>query len=460
MAFVAPTQLHHALLNTLSRGPVAAGRLVELLQISRATLSRRMATLQQQVLTMGRGPSTTYGLRRAIPELRENSARGIPVHRIEPSGLATRIGTLTSVQSSATYFWFQDELNPAQSRGFDDLPWFIVDMRPQGFMGRAFCHQNRVELRLPDRLNDWNADQILLALTTRGDDAIGNLVVGEEALNRWASAMQRPGASLERENRHAVFGQYANAAIAGHPAGSSAAGEQPKFGLCVANAKGEPIQVLVKFSPSLNTNTGRRWGDLLIAESVAATVLREFGFQTAESEIVTDRERIYLQVERFDRTGRAGRVGVVSLSSVDSEYVGNGASWSAAVAGLVEQNRLDGGDLMSVQTLEAFGRLIANNDRHLGNLSLYFDGNYRFRLAPVYDMLPMDYAPVANENPVREFNPLPMGNALIAWSRALPIATRFWEQLQLQPLLSEEFRQIAAMNAEVIGRMTPLAAIN
>ena len=59
-------------------------------------------------------------------------------------------------------------------------------------------------------------------------------------------------------------------------------------------------------------------------------------------------------------------------------------------------------------TLWHFGQLIANEDMHEGNLSFQpaLPGEVGLRLAPVYDMLPMMYAPARGvEIAPREFTP-------------------------------------------------------
>ncbi|QTW19162.1 HipA domain-containing protein [Comamonas kerstersii] len=47
---------------------------------------------------------------------------------------------------------------------------------------------------------------------------------------------------------------------------------------------------------------------------------------------------------------------------------------------------------------DAFRQLIANTDRHYGNVSLLWNGK-RWELAPCYDMLPMHFMPVQGEVP-------------------------------------------------------------
>jgi hypothetical protein len=58
------------------------------------------------------------------------------------------------------------------------------------------------------------------------------------------------------------YGELAQAALAGERIGSSAAGEQPKFTACVADADGSQRHVIVKFSEPVDGNpAARHWHD-------------------------------------------------------------------------------------------------------------------------------------------------------------------------------------------------------
>lgn len=48
-------------------------------------------------------------------------------------------------------------------------------MRPDGFVGRAFTQRQAAELGLPVKLNDWTDDDVLPALSRRGEDHADNL---------------------------------------------------------------------------------------------------------------------------------------------------------------------------------------------------------------------------------------------------------------------------------------------
>ncbi|MFD0666421.1 hypothetical protein ACT80S_01780 [Ramlibacter sp. MAHUQ-53] len=81
------------------------------------------------------------------------------------------------------------------------------------------------------------------------------------------------------------------------------------------------------------------------------------------------------------------------------------------------------------------------------------DGNLAFlpglRLAPVYDMLPMRYAPPrAAEVVTPPFAPpLPLPAEREAWAAALPAARAFWAEAAGDRRISGGFRRVCEANA-------------
>ena len=95
--------------------------------------------------------------------------------------------------------------------------------------------------------------------------------------------------------------------------------------------------------------------------------------------------------------------------------------------------------------MATFGALIANTDRHLGNLACIdlYDG--KFKLAPIYDMLPMLFAPSHDEIVVRVFEPPePAAATMRVWSKAREVADGYWRRLTQDQRISAEFREICA----------------
>jgi hypothetical protein len=432
-----------ALANALLGGIRTGVELRTALGVSQPTLSRMLQAARADVAVLGRGRATRYGLYRRIRELPSE----LPVYRVSQSGAIDRIATLVTIAPAR--FWYDDLEQPRASREFASLPWFITDMRPQGYLGRLFPLRYE-DLSLPERIVDWNEDHALYALARRGEDLAGNLLVGEESYARWL-ALARGKDLVAARDRLAIYAQRADQTLQGRITGSSAAGEQPKFTAEIGEAPAQARHVLVKFSPPLGTASGQRWSDLLLAECIAAEVLRAHGHAAAEAEYLSDGTRAYLQILRFDRMGAAGRLGLLSLGALDDEFVGERLGWAQAAAALLRLGLIAADDARELRWLSAFGALIANTDMHLGNASFMYEGGLRFRLAPAYDMLPMLYAPLREELPARNFiAPAPIPATADQWQLAVPVARTFWETLSADTRASREFRKIAAANAALL----------
>lgn len=429
-----------ALSNLLAAGSRTGVELREGLGISQPTLSRVLRGSRDEIAVLGRGRNTRYGLYRRIRELPPE----LPVFRVSQRGDIERIASLVTIAPDR--FWFEDHHQSAASREFASLPWFMTDMRPQGFLGRLFP-QRYEDLMLPARIVDWNEDHALYAIARRGEDLAGNLLVGEESHARWLASTHDTGI-IAPGDRHVRYPQLVRDAIEGRIAASSAAGEQPKFTAIVGESVASARHVLVKFTPSLDTASGRRWADLLIGEEIAASVLRAHGIRAATSTCSIHGDRAFLEVERFDRIGLRGRLGIISLGALDDEFVGERIGWAQSAAALLRARLIEAGDARTLRWLSAFGAMIANTDMHLGNASFLHAGSVRFELAPAYDMLPMFYAPVGNEVPARRFVlPAPTPATADQWRAALPAARSFWQAIADDGRVSADFRATAGGHA-------------
>jgi hypothetical protein len=241
--------------------------------------------------------------------------------------------------------------------------------------------------------------------------------------------------------------------------GSSAAGEQPKFLSIRATEKGL-IPVLVKFSPPIGDAISRRVADLLVCEHVAHEVLNNHGQISSKSCFITGENRLFLEMERFDRTITRGRKGVISLHALDLQFVGKLSSWSDTAKALFLQKRIDLLAYQNIVWLETFGRLIGNTDMHHGNVSFFIEGEKLIGLAPVYDMLPMLYAPQQNQLVERSFNPAPpKPSDAPVWTEALAAARDFWGRVGSHPQISEEFKSLTAGNEPRLTELSTFFSI-
>jgi hypothetical protein len=229
--------------------------------------------------------------------------------------------------------------------------------------------------------------------------------------------------------------------------GSSAGGEQPKF--CTITAA---WHVLVKFSPAGDAPADQRLRDLLVCEHLALQTLAEFGAPAARTQLFAAAGRVFLESERFDRTAH-GRIGMVSLQVYDAQYVGEMDNWAATAKRMLARQLLKPKDASTLSLLEAYGVLIANTDRHYGNISLLLERD-DWTLSPTYDMLPMLYAPVGGELVERDFSARPLqptAATLPQWQQALLLAERFWRSAANDGRISAEFRAITVQNLKVIA---------
>ncbi|CAG0980510.1 partial Toxin YjjJ, partial [Rhodocyclaceae bacterium] len=233
------------LLHHLGQGPLSARQLVENIGISQPTVSRALTGLGDGIVRIGTGRAIQYALRDTGRGLGE-----IPVYRVAADGTIRRLGILAPVRPEG-FAMQQDDGTSLYSAG---LPWWLLDMRPQGFLGRVYAERHSTALGLPPRLTEWTDTHVLRALLAHGHDAVGNLLLGDIARERFLDTP--PPTPVDPTE----YPAHAEAAERGDVPGSSAGGEQPKF---VAFAD---RHVLVKFSSAEDNPVACRWRDLLAAE--------------------------------------------------------------------------------------------------------------------------------------------------------------------------------------------------
>jgi len=441
----APHELSTKALSALRRqgGVLTSAELQELLGVSQPTVSRALAPLIHagQVQKVGAARSQRYVLPRNVPGVGSE----VRVMRIDAQGRPSPFARLVPLEGGA--FWV-DEADGVSAR-HDGLPWFLDDMRPQGFMGRTFAHAHPA-LQLGHDPRHWSDDDVLRAMTLYGDDLPGNLIMGEAAFQRFHTLPARASRVASADSYPALAEQ----AMRGTHPGSSAGGEQPKFCTITAGR-----HVIVKFSPAGDAPADQRMRDLLVCEHLALRTLAQAGLPAAPTQLFMGAGRVFLESERFDRTPLAadaplgGRIGMVSLQVYNAEYVGEIDNWAATAHRMAARHLLTQADARTLRLLEAYGQLIANTDRHYGNISLVLKDD-DWALSPTYDMLPMLYAPVSGELVPRDFASRPQqptAATLGEWDEAQRLARDFWQAAAADERVSADFRAIAAENAGHVG---------
>lgn len=410
-----------AIRRSLGLEPATASALAARLGVSVATVSRRVAAMGAAVVRADGGRAALLCLRdarRGVPE--------VPVYRVGEDGRVSRLGALIPVLPDG---WVMQGDDGAATH-HEGLPWWITDMRPSGYLGRAYASRHAVPLGLSPHLSEWSDSDHLRAMVAHGHDAPGNLLLGDLARERHLSAAPRP---LPDPLRGGAYAALSASASTGEAPGTSAGGEQPKFPACVDTDHG-PVHVLVKFTAREDGPVPERWRDLLLSEHHALETLRAAGIGAARSEVIDHDGRRYLQVERFDRSGLLGRRALLSLATLDAEFVGSATPlWPSSAArlagaGVIAREAAEGAAL-----LYAFGTLIGNTDMHAGNLSFVGAGR-PYGLAPAYDMLPMGFAPTSGGALPDTLAPpnirpeVPPG----VWRRALVLAEAFMARVRAE----------------------------
>jgi hypothetical protein len=386
----------------LANGARQAGELVDALGISRVTLMNAYRRQARQLLRLGRARSTLYAARRRLTGLDTDE---FPTFRVDDTGQIAPAGTLITLAANQIASLPDENI-------IDGLPAEMHDIAPRGFLGHSYT-RHHADLGLPDDVSNWSVHHVLIALTRRGEDLPGNLIIGHESFDRFQNL---------RHDMHTVadFPALSTAALADEHVGSSAGGEQPKFTACI-----DGQHSLVKFATD-QTDNGRRWQDLLTLEHVALETLRNAGISSAESTLHDGNGLRCLIVNRFDRIGVNGRRAVMTLAAASGRVA---TSWTDASEELQRDGLLSGSDNQRIALLDAFGALIANTDRHLYNV-LLFPVETGYTVAPAFDQLPMAYAPPASGN-LRHAAinpPNPRVNTLAAWEEAQELAEVFWQR--------------------------------
>lgn len=420
-------------------GPMSSSDLQTFLGLSQPQVSRYLKQLSSSVLKIGGGKKAKYVHLREIPQI----GYEVPIFCVSEKAKLEKIGTLCPIYPKG--FYWKSEM-AGQSRMFDDLPYFLNDMRPSGFLGRLIP-KIYPEWKFPEDLRLWTPESTLRYLCNFGVDSIGNFVLGDISAQKFLQISIEGNKSREAETSLLEYEDIAkNVERCGVP-GSSAGGEHPKF---LTIRLEDKVPVLVKFVSVGNSDLTQRRIDLLRAENVATEILYS-EVQAVTSRLIERQDYVFLEVERFDRKGRFGRKGVISLFSLDSEFIGSGGKWSTVARELLKLKLINDSMLEKIEFVEYFGDLIGNTDMHSGNLSFYFEKEEVIGLAPIYDMLPMKYSPVQDRISLESIVPAaPLPSSIKVWKKARDLAIEFWKEIQIRHGFSRTFTKIAQQNEKTL----------
>lgn len=427
----------------LERGPATSKEIQALTGLSQTAVARQLRGMGGNVIKIQSGRSPKYAVTR-------NAFGGddkLPLSMVDAHGntvLAAHIRPLAHggffVESATGMPLLL--LGESENGLYDDLPYFLFDLGPQGFLGRLIAEEMASQTGdFPTDPRRWNTNHIGRYLVSNGDDLPGNFKFGEQVLLR---VRHKPVITSEKD-----YPALADSVMSGVIPGSSAGGEQPKF---TAFCGDRSAHVIVKFSPHGDNDVARRWRDILITEFHATKAIHSKDFPAPETRLIEMEDRLFLESQRFDRSGEYGRMSMTSLQAIDAEFTGIGSGWPQVLDALWKKELVSWQHVFDAEFLWCFGRLINNTDMHLGNLSMAIEGNV-FRLLPLYDMCSMGFAPKSSgEVPpysfvLPELKRVNLSEDVIESIKEM--AHDFWERVKSDERISIEF-------ADFLGRSNPI----
>ncbi|MBI2315946.1 MAG: DNA-binding protein, partial [Betaproteobacteria bacterium] len=154
--------------------------------INRSTLARALRSLGSRAVGRGAARRARHALRRA---LRGNEAP-LPLYRIDADGRGHEVARLDLIHPEGSalavaepFAWPLDD--DMRDGWFHGLPYPLVDMRPQGFLGRNFAHRHALDLAVSENPEEWSDDDIAYVLALQGHDQPGDLILGEASYRRF-----------------------------------------------------------------------------------------------------------------------------------------------------------------------------------------------------------------------------------------------------------------------------------
>lgn len=418
----------------LERRPATSKEIQAATGLSQSAVARQLRGMDDSVIKLRNGRSLRYAATR-------NAFGGndkLPLSMIDAHGNTVLAAFVSPLMDGGFFIEPAPGMPPLllgeKGNGlYDDLPYFLLDLSPQGFLGRQIAKEMASQSDdFPADPRRWNTNHIGRYLVSNGDDLPGNFKFGEQALLR----VRRKPVAVSDEGYPAL----ADSVMSGVLPSSSAGGEQPKFTAFSAESLSH---VIVKFSPRGDNDLAKRWRDILLTEFHASEAIHGRDFPAAETRLIEMEGRLFLESQRFDRSGEYGRLSMVSLMSIDAEYSGTGSGWPQALDALYRRKLISWQHVYDAEFLWCFGRLINNTDMHLGNLSFAIESNV-FRLLPLYDMCSMGFAPKSGgEVPAYSFDPtepkrVNLSDNIIDSIKIM--AFDFWERVACDERISYELK--------------------
>ncbi len=293
----------------------------------------------------GKARATRYVLLRPYRGIRR-----ILVWRVDDAGKAHKFADIRLCWPQGSCLVYGGK---GDEQWFDGLPWYLTDLRPQGFLGRAWGRNLAGQLNLTEDIRLWQEEDVLYALTVFNGEYTGGWLVGEGNYQRWITAQRPAAVPLDQKlTRYSTVGKRCSG---WRNCGFFLRAASSRDLTCYAQTPSGNKHVLVKFTVPQQTAVSQRWGDLLIAESIAAQILCDGGIHAIESTVlVTSNRQVFLEAERFDCKGNDGRLLCRWKERFQTEFISSPGSWPEAMRHLCEQQFVTHQSVAQTEVIWAF----------------------------------------------------------------------------------------------------------
>ncbi len=201
-----------------------------------------------QVLATGKASRTRYALRKPL----RGDAADVPLYEVGVDGQANALAPLALVYPQGSRMDLSGSAWPlvdaSRDGWWDGLPYPIYDMCPQGHLGRQMARAHHRPWAVSSNPDEWSDDHIVYVISHSGHDVSGNLILGDPAFEAWQRGKLDPPVPIKARAMARAYAGLAEEAVAAGVAGSSVAGEFPKFPALRERAGSATAHVLVKFS--------------------------------------------------------------------------------------------------------------------------------------------------------------------------------------------------------------------
>ncbi len=374
------------------------------------------------MVKIGKARATTYVAVKPI----NNDYKSLPLFEVKGRSSAIKIAEFHLLYKGKTLLKAAHIL-PGLPPQLDNFP-------QDSFL--AALHAPQSDTCWPGNYSDWNIEDKIQALICDGQLLPGNLILGEQALEKYLANYEHP-LQINESLRHAAYPKVLNTLAQGSYRGEIIHGSEPKFCAVVTGKEHKTRHVIVKFSEPMQDIRGKRMADLLMAEHLALEFLARQGLKTVRSKVIKAANRVFLEIERYDRINEYTRQGAIELPE------------------LKNHQNLSEETLNKIELVELFTQLIGDIRWNQTEVAIFQQGLSNQEIVPFYDIAPSLYRPESTGYISKESIVIkpPTARNTSFWFNAMDLAQGYWQEIVKYPYLSSDFRSLAKKNMLEIKRV-------